>query len=226
MTSLKNKVLLSFIIPIYNPGNNLVRCIKSIQKQKLRSCEIILVDGGSTDNTTEIANNLVDHMLKTKSGRAIQQNIGASIAKGDILLFLHADTYITIKQLLSIKKNKIWGFFKVKFNNNKIKYKILSFFINLRSKLYSYGTGDQVIYVERNIFNKIKGFPNLMIMEDIAICSMLKRISTPIIINSHAITSSRRWDDHGFVRTILKMRVLRFLYHIGVKTHILKRLYK
>ena len=219
--------MISIIIPTKNEAKNIYKNLSHLQElRKHNICEIILVDGDSTDNTTEIANNLVDHMLKTKSGRSIQQDIGASIAKGDILLFLHADTYITIKQLLSIKKNKIWGFFKVKFNNNKIKYKILSFFINLRSKLYNYGTGDQVIYIERNIFNKIKGFPNLMIMEDIAICSMLKRISTPIIINSHAITSSRRWDDHGFVRTILKMRALRFLYHIGVKTHILKRLYK
>ena len=103
--------------------------------RKRNICEIILVDGDSTDNTTEVANNLVDHILKTKLGRAIQQNIGASIAKGNILLFLHADTYITTKQLLSIKKDKIWGFFKVKFNNNKIKYKNLSFFINLRPKL-------------------------------------------------------------------------------------------
>ena len=219
--------MISIIIPAKNEAKNIYKNLSHLQElRKHNICEIILVDGDSTDNTTEIANNLVDHILKTKSGRAIQQNIGASIAKGNILLFLHADTYITTKQLLSIKKDKIWGFFKVKFNNNKIKYKILSFFINLRSKLYNYGTGDQVIYVKRNIFNKIKGFPNLMIMEDIAICSMLKRISTPIIINSHAITSSRRWDDHGFVRTILKMRALRFLYHIGVKTHILQRLYK
>ena len=109
---------------------------------------------------------------------------------------------------------------------SKIKYKILSFFINLRSMLYNYGTGDQILYIEKNIFNKIKGFPNLMIMEDIAICRILNKISAPFIIHSHAITSSRRWDDHGFVRTILKMRALRFLYYIGVKTHILQRLYK
>jgi len=219
--------MISIIIPVRNEAQNISKNLNHLQELRRRnSCEIILVDGGSTDNTTEIANNLVDHILKTKLGRAVQQNIGASIAKGNTLVFLHADTYITTKQLLSIKEDKIWGFFKVKFNNNKIKYKILSFFINLRSTLYNYGTGDQVLYIEKNIFNKIKGFPNLMIMEDIAICSMLKRISTPIIINSHAITSSRRWDDHGFVRTILKMRALRFLYHIGVKTHILKRLYK
>lgn len=219
--------MISIIIPAKNEAKNIYKNLSHLQELRKRNiCEIILVDGGSTDNTIEIANNLVDHILKTKSGRAIQQNIGASIAKGNILLFLHADTYITIKQLLSIKKNKIWGFFKVKFNNNKIKYKVLSFFINLRSKLYNYGTGDQAIYIERNIFNKIKGFPSLMIMEDIGICLILKKISPPFIINSHAITSSRRWDDYGFLMTILKMRTLRFLYHIGIETHILKRFYK
>ena len=219
--------MISIIIPAKNEAKNIYKNLSHLQELRKRNiCEIILVDGDSTDNTTEIANNLVDHILKTKSGRAIQQNIGASIAKGNTLVFLHADTYITTKQLLSIKKDKIWGFFKVKFNNNKIKYKILSFFINLRSKLYNYGTGDQVIYVKRNIFNKIKGFPNLMIMEDIAICRILNKISAPSIINSHAVTSSRRWDDYGFLRTILKMRTLRFLYHIGIETHILKRFYK
>ena len=222
--------MISIIIPAKNESQNIHKNLNHLQElRKLHICEIILVDGGSTDNTVKVANNLVDHVLKTKSGRAVQQNIGASIARGNILLFLHADTYITIEQLLFIKninKNKIWGFFKIRFNNEKIKYKILSFFINLRSKIYSYGTGDQVLYVKRNIFNKIRGFPNLMIMEDIEICSILKRISAPLIINSHVATSSRRWDKDGFIKTILKMRILRFLYHIGVKTHFLKRYYK
>ncbi len=222
--------MISIIIPTKNEAKNICENLSHLQGLRNRNiCEIILVDGGSTDDTIKVANNLVDHILKTKSGRAIQQNIGASIARGNIFLFLHADTYITEKQLLfikNIKKDKVWGFFKMKFNNNKIKYRILSFFINLRSKIYNYGTGDQMIYVEKNIFNKIRGFPNIMIMEDIEICSTLKRISAPLIINSHVITSSRRWDEHGFIRTILKMKVLRFLYHIGIKTHILKRYYK
>ena len=222
--------MISIIVPAKNEAKNIYKNLSHLQElRKHNICEIILVDGGSTDNTIKVANNLVDHVLKTRPGRAIQQNIGASIARGNIFLFLHADTYITAKQLLfikNIKKDKIWGFFKIKFNKNKIKYKILSFFINLRSKIYNYGTGDQTIYIERNIFNKIRGFPNLMIMEDIEICSILKRISAPLIINSHVITSSRRWDKHGFIRTILKMRILRFLYHFGIKTHILKRYYK
>ena len=222
--------MISIIIPTKNEAKNIYKNLSDLQELRNRNiCEIILVDGGSTDNTTGIANNLVDHILKTKPGRAMQQNIGASIARGNILLFLHADTYITTKQLLfikNIKKDKIWGFFKIRFNNNKVKYKILSFFINLRSKIYGYGTGDQAIYIEKNVFNKTRGFPNLMIMEDIAICSILKRVSCPLIINSYVITSSRRWDKYGFIRTILKMRALRFLYHIGVKSYILKRFYK
>ena len=222
--------MISIIIPAKNEAKNICKNLNHLQELRNRNiCEIILVDGGSTDNTIKVANNLVDHVLKTRPGRAIQQNIGASIARGNIFLFLHADTYITAKQLLfikNIKKDKIWGFFKIKFNNNKVKYKILSFFINLRSKIYSYGTGDQTIYIEKNIFNKIRGFPNLMIMEDIEICSILKKVSSPLIIDSHVITSSRRWDEYGFIRTILKMRILRFLYHIGVKNHILKRFYK
>ena len=97
--------MISIIIPVRNEAQNISKNLSHLQELRRRnSCEIILVDGGSTDNTTEIANNLVDHILKTKLGRAVQQNIGASIAKGNTLVFLHADTYITAKQLLSIKE--------------------------------------------------------------------------------------------------------------------------
>ena len=222
--------MISIIIPTKNEELNVLKNLKHLQRlRKSNHCEIILVDGESTDNTVNVASNLVDSIFITKPGRALQQNIGASIARGDTLLFLHADTFISEKQLLDLKKlstRKSWGFFKIKFDNNKIKYKFLSYAINLRSKIYNYGTGDQAIYVNKDIFDQIKGFPNLMIMEDIKICSLLKNISNPHIINSYIITSSRRWEQYGFINTILKMRFLRFLYKIGIKSSILKIYYK
>ena len=147
--------MISIIMPVKNESLTLFKSLNHLQKLRdLNICEIILVDGGSTDNTIKIASNLVDHILITKSGRAHQQNIGASIAKGNILLFLHADTVITKEQIVSLKsiiEKNVWGFFKIIFDNRKIRYKILAYLINFRSKVYNYGTGDQVIYVERNI---------------------------------------------------------------------------
>ena len=208
--------MISIIIPTKNEANNILKNLIQLQRlRKLGSCEIILVDGESTDNTIMIANSLVDHIIITKPGRAHQQNIGASIARGNTLIFLHADTFITEYQLLTAKdviKEKLWGFFKVSFDNKNFKYKFLAFLINLRTKIYNYGTGDQVLCISKKLFKHIKGFPNLKIMEDIKICSLLKRISNPVIIDSYVITSSRRWENDGFISTILKMRILRFLY--------------
>ena len=222
--------MISIIMPVKNESLTLFKSLNHLQKLRdLNICEIILVDGGSTDNTIKIASNLVDHILITKSGRAHQQNIGASIAKGDILLFLHADTVITKEQIVSLKsiiEKNVWGFFKIIFDNRKIRYKILAYLINFRSKVYNYGTGDQVIYINRKIFNKIRGFPPLEIMEDIKICSILKQISQPSIRDSYVITSARRWEKYGFFKTILRMRILRFFYHLGVESKKLARYYE
>lgn len=222
--------MISIIIPVKNEAHILTNTLNRLQKLRdLRICEIILVDGGSSDNTVKIAPNLVDQILITKSGRAYQQNIGASVAKGDILVFLHADTIISIKQLLYldkiVKQNK-WGFFKIIFDDKRLQYRILTYFINLRSRLCNYGTGDQVLFISRELFNQIGGFPCLKIMEDIKICSILKKLTNPIIVNSYVITSARRWKKNGFIRTILKMRFLRFLYKIGIESEILARHYK
>ncbi len=222
--------MISIIIPTKNEESNIFKNLSHLQKlRKNNFCEIILVDGKSSDNTVRTASNLVNNILITKPDRASQQNIGASIARGNVLLFLHADTFLTEQQLLDLQniiKRKEWGFFKIKLDSKKIKYKFLSYLINLRSKIYNYGTGDQAIFIHKNTFDQIGGFPKLMIMEDIKICSILKKISNPLIIDDFVMTSPRRWEKYGFIKTILKMRILRFLYKIGVNTKILKRYYQ
>ena len=222
--------MISIIIPTKNEESNIFKNLSHLQKLRENNfCEIILVDGKSSDNTVRTASNLVNNILITKPDRASQQNIGASIARGNVLLFLHADTFLTEQQLLDLQniiKRKEWGFFKIKLDSKKIKYKFLSYLINLRSKIYNYGTGDQAIFIHKNTFDQIGGFPKLMIMEDIKICSILKKISNPLIIDDFVMTSPRRWEKYGFIKTILKMRILRFLYKIGVNTKILKRYYQ
>jgi len=221
--------MISIIIPTRNESDVIIDTLYHLQKlRKNNICEVILVDGSSSDDTVDIAKSYVDQIIIVKPSRSFQQNIGASIAKGNMLLFLHADTFISNKQLIELNNISLkikWGFFKLMFTNQKIKYRILSYFINVRSMIRNYATGDQVIFVNKELFKKIKGFPKLMLMEDLSFCSILKNYCPPLIVDSKVITSSRRWEQNGFIRTIVKMRILRFLYSLGVNTKFLEKNY-
>jgi len=221
--------MISIIIPTRNESHVIIDTLCHLQTlRKNNICEVILVDGSSSDDTVDIAKRYVNHILIVEPSRSRQQNIGASIAKGDILLFLHADTFISNEQLIELNKMSLkvkWGFFKLMFTNQKIKYRILSYFINARSMIRNYATGDQAIFVNKELFNKIKGFPKLMLMEDLGFCSILKNYYPPLIVDSKVITSSRRWEQNGFIGTIVKMRILRFLYSLGVNTKFLEKNY-
>jgi rSAM/selenodomain-associated transferase 2 len=186
------------------------------------------VDGRSDDETINISKPYVDKILSISPNRSRQQNLGASIAEGEMLLFLHADTYISSKVLLKFyenHKNYKWGFFNIKLDHDSIKYRMLEFLINLRSRIFKYGTGDQCIFINKKLFTKINGFPDLELMEDISICSTLKKKFSPSIIKSVVKTSARRWESHGFVITVIKMRLLRLLYIMGFNTSLLRKLY-
>ena len=131
-----------------------------------------------------------------------------------------------INSLKKINKNTKWGFFNIKIKSNYFKYKILSALINLRSRLFSYATGDQVMIVENNFFYRVKGFKEIYLMEDIELSNRIKKLSKPSLIKGLAITSSRRWKKYGFFKTILLMRFLRILYFLGVNDKFLASIYK
>tara|TARA_B100000953_G_scaffold272954_1_gene244732 strand:- start:773 stop:1438 length:666 start_codon:yes stop_codon:yes gene_type:complete len=221
--------MISIIIPTKNEKKSICNTLSNLQiLRKKKICEIILVDGESDDETINISKPYVDRILSAPPNRSRQQNLGASIAQGEMLLFLHADTYISSKVLLKFyenHKNYKWGFFSIKLDHDSIKYRILEFLINLRSRIFKYGTGDQCIFINKKLFTKINGFPNLELMEDIAICSTLKKKFSPSIIKSVVKTSARRWESHGFMRIIIKMRLLRLLYMMGFHTSLLRKLY-
>jgi rSAM/selenodomain-associated transferase 2 len=221
--------MISIIIPTKNEKKTIYHTLSSLQiLRKKKICEIILVDGRSDDETINISKPYVDKILSISPNRSRQQNLGASIAEGEMLLFLHADTYISSKVLLKFyenHKNYKWGFFSIKLDHNSIKYRILEFLINLRSRIFKYGTGDQCIFINKKIFTKINGFPALELMEDISICSILKKKFSPSIIKSVVKTSVRRWESNGFVITVIKMRLLRLLYIMGFNTNLLRKLY-
>ena len=150
-------------------------------------------------------------------------------AEGEYYIFLHIDTLLNddaIKSILNITDNFQWGFFHIKLDQKEFKYSFLSFCINLRSKLFNYCTGDQVLIVKKNIFYALNGYKEIDLMEDIDISNRLKRISHPVVLNGQAVTSSRRWIKYGFLRTIFLMRFIRLLFYLGVSTKKLRDIYR
>ena len=192
--------------------------------------EVIVVDGGSTDSTIDVAKPLTDHLVASDAGRAKQMNAGANVAEGDVLLFLHADTILPEEAceliMSSINNGYQWGRFNVRLSGEIFLFRIIEFFINWRSRLFSIATGDQAIFVRRNVFEVLEGFPDIPLMEDVAICKSLKRQSKPMCLRNTVITSSRRWEQYGVFRTVLLMWRLRFLYFMGVSPERLVKHYK
>jgi rSAM/selenodomain-associated transferase 2 len=221
--------MISIIIPTLNEENFILNSIKPLQNlRKKNCCEIIVIDGQSNDSTVNMVHPYVDDIFVTNPKRSLQQNLGASIAKGDILLFLHADTILTEKNLLELNnfhKDCSWGFYLISLGEKIFKYQMLEKCINLRSQIFNYATGDQGIFIRKDLFNRIGGFPNIDLMEDLEICKILKKLSLPYIIKSQIITSSRKWKSDGFLKTVLKMRLFRILNAVGLHPNLLKKYY-
>ena len=221
--------MISIIIPTLNEENFILNSIKPLQNlRKKNCCEIIVIDGQSNDSTVNMVHPYVDDIFVTNPKRSLQQNLGASIAKGDILLFLHADTILTEKNLLELNnfhKDCSWGFYLISLGEKIFKYQMLEKCINLRSQIFNYATGDQGIFIRKDLFNRIGGFPNIDLMEDVEICKILKKLSLPYIIKSQIITSSRKWKSDGFLKTVLKMRLFRILNAVGLHPNLLKKYY-
>jgi rSAM/selenodomain-associated transferase 2 len=147
-------------------------------------------------------------------------NSGAAVARGDIFLFLHCDTFLPDNALQMVvgnyQRNNYWGRFDVRLSGNKFVFRLIERLMNLRSRLTSIATGDQAIFIAGNLFNRIGGFPEIALMEDISVCRLLRKLSSPVCLKQKVITSSRRWESNGVVATILLMWKLRLYYFLGV----------
>lgn len=225
-----HSMMFSIIIPTLNEEHALFKnsfFFKKI-KQELNA-EIILVDGKSVDSTMNVAKDFSCKIITSYPSRSKQQNLGVKYAKGDFLIFIHADTTVDDKAIKSIKmfkKTDKWGFLKLNINSKKLKYKILSYLINLRSKIFDYATGDQVLIIEKDFFIQNNGFKNISLMEDIEFTNRVNKIKKPRLLDGYASTSPRRWKEKGFIKTIFTMRLLRILYYFGVSDKLLVKLYK
>jgi len=186
---------------------------------------VIVVDGGSADATREIAAALADRLLSAARGRARQMNAGAATATGDILLFLHADTRLPPEADALVARaasTRLWGRFDVRIEGRSPLLAMVAFLMNWRSRLTGIATGDQGIFVRRAAF---QGFPDLPLMEDIAFSKSMKRRGPPACLDAKLVTSGRRWERRGVLRTILLMWGLRLAFFGGASPDALARWY-
>jgi rSAM/selenodomain-associated transferase 2 len=193
--------------------------------------EIILVNGGSTDATATIgARSPQVRLLSSPRGRARQMNEGARAARGDVLLFLHADTLLPDGALAAVgaavgDPGVVAGRFDVRFDNPRPVFRMIAWFMNQRSRRSGISTGDQAIFVRREVFEALGGYPDIPLMEDVELCRRLKRRGRLAALRLRVTTSSRKWEREGAVGTILLMWALRFLYMVGVPPARLHRWY-
>ena len=219
---------LSIIMPVLNEAARIAAALDALAPLRARGAEVIVVDGGSHDDTVALARSRADCVLTTGPARGAQMNAGASAARGSVLVFLHADTALPddadrIIGNAFAASARAWGRFDVSFEGSALW--LLAAMMNMRSRLTGIATGDQAIFVSCEAFDAVGGFPEIALMEDIAFSKRLKRLSPPLCLSECVTTSPRRWHERGVARTVLLMWRLRLAYFFGADPAQLARAY-
>ncbi|MEI8146486.1 MAG: TIGR04283 family arsenosugar biosynthesis glycosyltransferase [Alphaproteobacteria bacterium] len=209
---------MSAVMPVLNEEASIAGAIRDAHSS-LGSAEVIVVDGGSSDKTVENAKDCDVSVISSPRGRARQMNAGAGASSGDILLFLHADTRLPPNAdrliVAAINGGALWGRFDVMIAGRHPGLKVVARLMNIRSRFSGIATGDQAIFVTRQAFEAVGGFPDQPLMEDIDLSRRLLAMSKPACLRERVTTSGRRWDTHGFWRTVFLMWRLRFDHWLG-----------
>jgi rSAM/selenodomain-associated transferase 2 len=223
-------VRLAIIIPALDEAAGIAATLASLQPLRAAGHEVIVVDGGSRDGTPAAAQPLADRVLAAARGRASQMNAGADAATGDVLLFLHADTRLPPGAGRAVLDGLAaggasWGRFDVRIEGRSPLLGPVAWLMNRRSRLTGIATGDQAIFVTRAAFAAVGGFPALPLMEDVELSARLRRRSPPLCLRDRVVTSGRRWESRGVVRTVVLMWWLRLRYFLGASPERLRRIY-
>jgi rSAM/selenodomain-associated transferase 2 len=221
---------LSIIMPVLDEAGGIAAALEALAPLRRRGAEVIVVDGGSRDRTMELARPLADRVIAAPQGRGAQMNAGAAIAKGEVLLFLHADTLLppqADRLVLDGLRGSLWqwGRFDVQIEGRSPLLPLVAAFMNWRSLITGIATGDQAMFVSRAAFDLVGGFPDIALMEDVAMSKRLKRVSRPLCLAARVTTAGRRFDERGVVRTVLLMWRLRLSYWLGAEPAALARRY-
>ncbi|AOU97978.1 glycosyl transferase [Acidihalobacter yilgarnensis] len=221
---------LSIILPILNEAPLIRPALRRLLPLRRQGVEVIVVDGGSQDGSSERVGPFAEQCMRSERGRSIQMNAGAQAARGRVLLFLHVDTLLPLDAKCQIQSaladnSRCWGRFDVRIEGKHPSLRVIAVMMNLRSRLTGIATGDQALFVTCEAFERVGGFPPQALMEDIALSRSLKRLSPPACLRATVVTSGRRWERHGVLRTITLMLWLRLTYFLGVSPQRLARWY-
>jgi rSAM/selenodomain-associated transferase 2 len=221
---------LSIIVPVLNEGEGVAATLDALADLRVLGTEVIVVDGGSRDATIQRARLRADCVISAPRGRALQMNAGAAKASGDVLLFLHADTrlpadadHVVLNGL--DRSGRAWGRFDVEIDGRHPLLLVVGWLMGLRSRLTGIATGDQAIFARRDAFQAAGGFAEIPLMEDIALCKRLKRVSRPLCLRERVVTSGRRWEKNGVLNTMVLMWRLRLAFFFGADPKELARHY-
>lgn len=210
---------LCIVVPVLDEAPTLAPRLQALQTYRQRGARVVVVDGGSQDDTLAIARQHADLALLAPRGRAAQMNAGAAACPADVLLFLHADTVLPEHADVLVRRATLgpffWGRFDVRIDSPRPLLRVVSTMMNLRSRWTCIATGDQALFVRHDLFRQVGGFPELPLMEDIAISRALKVHGPPACLRERVTTSARRWERHGVWRTIFLMWRLRAAYFFG-----------
>jgi len=219
---------LTIVVPVLNEAAIVVAALQALAPLRARGAEIIVADGFSRDGTAQLAGPFADRVITVPRGRGAPMNAAAALGTGDAFLFLHADTALpdgADRLIDAALARRAWGRFDLRIAGSHPLLAVIARMMNWRSRLTGIATGDQAIFVTREAFDAVGGFPDLPLMEDIAISRRLKRRCRPFCIATPVVTSGRRWEQNGVLRTILLMWRLRLSYYLGVEPALLAELY-
>lgn len=221
---------LSVIVPVWQEAATIKTTLQHLAPLREAGHQVLVVDGGSDDGTQQLAEPLCNRVLSSGRGRAIQMNAGAAVATGNVLLFLHADTRLPESVLAALERfhasRNAWGRFNVRLSGKRPLFRVIEWFMNQRSWLTGIATGDQALFVRSPVFEVLRGFREMPLMEDVELCSRLRLVSRPFCVTDPVVTDSRRWEQGGAWRTIFLMWRLRWRFWRGESPETLANIYR